>query len=96
MVKRNLPQARIDEKLWPVRVMIFVPEGGFGAMLGPLTDWLDARFGLRGYAWHAGHPVAGRDTVALYLRRPEEAAEVVAAWPGLVLADGTGVARYAL
>ena len=95
MVKRNLPQARIDEKVFPVRINIFVPQGGFGAMLTPLLAWLDGQCGRTGYAWHSGHGVAGRDTVALYFRRAEDPAALLASWPTLELADGTVLPRYA-
>jgi len=94
MPKRNLPQARIDETVFPVRVTVFVPDTGFGAMLGPLFGWLDAQCGPTGYAWHGGPGVAGRDTVAIYFRRAEDPGALVAAWPALELADGTGLARY--
>lgn len=95
MPKRNLPQARIDEKVFPVRVNIFVPKDGFGTMLTPLFAWLDGKCGRTGYAWHSGHCVAGRDTVAIYFKRAEDPAALVEAWPGLELADGTGLPRYA-
>ena len=94
MVKRNQPQARTDEKVWPVRVMVFVPTGGFGARLAPLLDWMDVQFGRTGYAWHSGHFVRGQETVAIYLLRPEDGATLIAAWPWLELADGTKLERY--
>lgn len=45
MVRRSTPQATIDDRCYPVRMLILVPEEGFGALLGvgpgSFRHWLD-------------------------------------------------------
>ncbi len=88
MSRRSTPQAQLDEKAFPVRIRVRVPEAGFGTQMGPLRDWLERRVGRGDYAWHAGGRVGGADAVAIYFRDAVPAAAFLAAFP-LELADGT-------
>ena len=89
MPKRATPQHKIDDRAFPVRAQIFVPDGGFGILLTPILEWLDREVGRRSYAWHSGGLVMGRDVVALYVREPGQLSALLTAWPMLELADGT-------
>lgn len=59
-----------------------------------MDDWLCAHLDRTDYAWHAGGAASGRDRLALYFRRPDDAAAFCHAVPGLTLADGTTAPWY--
>lgn len=101
MVKRSTPQATIDDRCYPVRMLILVPEEGFGALLGvgpgSIRHWLDQEVGRGHYAWHGGGRSFGtliRDQVALYFRHPAHGARLLEAFPQLELADHTDNRHY--
>lgn len=96
MVRRSTPQSQIDERYYPLRMLILVPRNGFSgfeaAGHGNIHIWLDREVGRGHYAIHAGGRQPGieiRDRVALYFRHPEPAARFLAAFPALELADRT-------
>lgn len=101
MVRRSTPQAQIDDRHYPVRVLILVPREGFSqfeaAGHGNIYSWLDDNVGRGHYAIHGGgrHPALEiRDRMALYFRHPAPAARFMAAFPALELADTTEDGSY--
>jgi hypothetical protein len=90
---RPIPQSKIDDAAFPVRVMILVPERGFERALDALRQWLDREVGRGDYAHHG----SGRrlpDASAFYFRTAEEAQRFIAAFPNLVLDDRTTCLSY--
>ena len=100
MVKRSTPQREIDDRNFPVRVFVQIPEGGFGLTFGAgprtINTWLDREIGRGDYAQHAGRGRVsqGRESVAFYFRSPNDASRFLAAYPELDLADGTAMPGY--
>lgn len=97
MTRRSTPQQKIDDAAFPVRVIVQVPDEGFGRTLNEIHAWLVKHVGRGSFAHHAG----GRrgtsegivDTVAFYFRDVRSAAEFVDHF-GLRLADGTTSVTY--
>lgn len=94
MTRRSIPQRDIDERAFPVRLLILVPEQGFGRLIGSGPDtidtWLDREVGRGAWAHHAaGHFGGRREKTAFYFRHPAGAARFLQAFPQLDLADGT-------
>ena len=93
MVKRSTPQRQIDDRSFPVRMLIYVPPNGYGRLIGSAPDtinnWLDREIGRGEYAWHSGGSSGVRDVTALYFRDPRAAVRFLDAFPQLELADGT-------
>lgn len=52
-MRRSAPKSKIDDRIYPVRLTVLVPEGGFGRSVYDMNDWLDERAGKR-YAFHGG------------------------------------------
>ncbi|MDB6179077.1 SOS response-associated peptidase [Paracoccus sp. Z330] len=94
MTRRSTPQAKIDDSAFPVRVLICVPEMGFGRRSDALHEWLATRIGRGNYAWHGGGRGGTRDRIALYFREPDAASACLTAFPDLELADGTCLPGY--
>jgi hypothetical protein len=93
MNRRPIPQSKIDDAAFPVRVMVRVPERGFERALDAMYQWLDREIGRGDYAHHG----SGRrlpDAWALYFRTTEEAQRFIAAFPSLVLDDRTTCKSY--
>lgn len=97
MSRRSIPQAKIDEAAWPVRIRIVVPGLGLGRQLDKIYAWLDQHVGRSEYAMHpdGGIVMCGErlDRLAIYLRHPGDAAALMDAIP-LSLADGTMAETY--
>lgn len=90
MVRRSTPQAKIDERAFPVRIFLPVPPRGFGTMLNDMHRWLGEHTGRGNYALHgAGTLSSFPDSVAIYVRHPRDAVALLDAFPSLTLADGT-------
>lgn len=100
MAKRSTPQRQIDERAFPVRLLILVPAVGFGRLLGAgsgtMDGWLDREVGRGDFACHSAGfgGVAGRDVIAVYFRHPAAAVRFLEAFPSLELADGTALRGY--
>jgi hypothetical protein len=64
MNRRSTPQREIDDRAFPVRMLILVPKEGFGvsmgAKAGTIDSWLDCEIGRGDYAHHSG---GGRTTI---------------------------------
>lgn len=89
MPRRSTPQARTDDRAFPVRLLLRTPSGGFGRRLDEALHWLSETLGRTNYAWHSGGSISGRDASAVYFRCPAAAAAFLDANPALELADGT-------
>lgn len=85
MKSRSTLLAVADDRDFPVRVCIRIPGRGLGTLLDDLTRWLDQEAGRGQWAWHSVG--FGGDRAAIYLRRPEMGAALLAAFPGIELAD---------
>lgn len=95
MVKRSTPQREIDERAFPVRMLVCVPKIGFGVRTTAIHEWLSDQVGRADHAFHpAGRQHAGRDVVAVYFRNPAPAMAFLAAFPDMELADGTALPGY--
>jgi hypothetical protein len=100
MNRRSTPQREIDDRAFPVRMLILVPKEGFGvsigAKAGTIDSWLDCEIGRGEYAHHSGggRTAIGREATAFYFRTPDAAARFVVAFPQLELADGTTLRGY--
>lgn len=93
MSRRSTPQSIVDDRAFPVRMLVNVPEFGLGRLSNAMHDWLNAELGRGNYAWHAAGRVAVRDSIAFYFRSPHAAAAFSQAFPSLELTDGT-MARW--
>lgn len=94
MSRRSTPQSKIDERAFPVRVLVYVPQSGFGARMYEVQEWLRRQLGTQGHAWHGGGKGGIRDRVAIYFRHPQAAAEFARAFPWLELADTVDAVTY--
>ncbi|MTH57866.1 hypothetical protein GL300_01445 [Paracoccus litorisediminis] len=94
MTRRTTPQAKTDERAFPVRIRLQVPLNGFGLQFDTVHLWLDRIIGRGNYAWHSGGVTAGRDCVVLYFRSTADADGFCSAFPELGLADGTCYPGY--
>ena len=92
MARRSIPQAKVDEQTFPIRVRLVVPERGFGVALDEMHAWLREHVG-RNYAWHGGD--WGGDfwnrvqTSTLYFRFIGDAHQFFTAFPEVKLSDDT-------
>jgi hypothetical protein len=94
MDQRTPPQKRIDDA-FPVRVKVIVPERGFDRRMPEMHAWLDREVGRGDYALHRGSTVElRRNVAAFYFRAAEPAHRFIAAFPDMVLADGTESPAY--
>ncbi len=96
MPRRSTPQHIIDERAFPVRLLICVPRDGFSVQMTPMHDWLNRQVGRTNHAIHGAgvHARVGRDAIAVYFRHPSPAAAFLAAFPEFDLADGTVMPGY--
>lgn len=94
MSRRSTPQHQIDERAWPVRILIRVPEEGFGRNLDDMMAWLMKHIGRANFAHHSGPRFGQHDSKALYFRHPRKAVDFLEAFPVLDLADGTEYETY--
>jgi hypothetical protein len=89
MVRRSTPQRDVDDRAFPVRLFVVVPDYGFGRLFDKIQDWLDGEVGRGEYAWHSGGAHGWKSRSALYFRHPAQAAALLAAIPELEISDGT-------
>ena len=70
MVRRSTPARVTDDRYFPVRVRIGVPEGGFGEQLNVMLGWLNIHAGRGNFATHSApndlNVVLGRDAALFY------------------------------
>jgi hypothetical protein len=53
MVRRSTPARITDDRFFPVRVRIGVPQGGFGEQLNVMHGWLNMHAGRGNFAIHS-------------------------------------------
>lgn len=95
MARRTTPQSKTDDLAFPVRIKLAVPtQTGLGRDLDRIYDWLAEEVGAGNYACHAA-PGIGCETMAIYFRCTESAAQFTSAFADLPLADGARSAAYA-
>lgn len=58
------------DQVFPIRVRVKVPEGGFGRKLDELYAWLDDMAGKGNYAIHPGN-LPGVQAIVILLEEPE-------------------------
>lgn len=92
MVQRSPAQRKIDERAFPIRVLITVPARGFGQSYDEMQAWLRNELGPCAYAIHAGQRYP--QSSAFYFRALDDARRFLDAFPRLELADGTRLASY--
>lgn len=95
VTRRSTPQAQADERAFPVRLRIALPDCGLGKFGDTVRAWLESRIGSSDYAWHGGGFVAGKQCNTLYFRDADAACACLHAFPDLELADGTMARGYA-
>jgi putative SOS response-associated peptidase YedK len=93
MDRSSPPPKKLDERAFPVRIHVLVPERGFENLLLDMHRWLDAEVGRGNFAAH-GAGAGLTQAIAWYFRTVEEAQAFVAKFPMLELADGTELPTY--
>lgn len=92
MTRRTPPQKQTDDRAFPVRVRLLLPDNGLGgARLDPWT-WLARHVGRGDYALHPATSLIG-DAIAVYFRSIEAAQAFTEAFP-LAFADDTMLKTY--
>lgn len=73
------PKKAADEKFYPIRVRIQVPEEGFGYRLDDIHAWLNARAGRGRWGWNGDNVFSrtAQDAVSVYLLDPSLVSELV-------------------
>ena len=66
------------ERIFPVRLRVFVPEHGFGRRLDAMAAWLDARCGREKYWIGAQSGASLRDAILVYFAEVAPAQDFVA------------------
>ena len=70
MVRRTTPARITDDRFFPVRVRIAVPQGGFGEQLNVMYGWLNMHAGRGNFAIHSVpndlNAVLGSDAAHFY------------------------------
>lgn len=64
------PKKAADEKYFPIRVRVRVPEEGFGHRLYDIHNWLNAHAGLGCWGWNADNVLSrgSRDATSFYFQ----------------------------
>ena len=65
MSRSRSPKKQLDEKQFPIRLRVLVPEEGFGIVLNELHDWLRLRTS-NNFAIHSDS-LPGMDAMSIYL-----------------------------
>ena len=70
MGRRSTPARITDDRFFPVRVRIAVPEDGFGAQLNVMYGWLNMHAGRGNFAIHSApndlNAITGVDAALFY------------------------------
>lgn len=63
------PKKAADEKYFPIRVRVRVPQEGFGYQLGEIHAWLNTHAGRGRWGWNADNVLTrgAQDAVSFYL-----------------------------
>ncbi len=83
------PKKAADDKYFPIRVRVQVPEEGFGYKLSEMHAWLDVNAGRGRWGWNADNVLSrtARDATSFYLLDEQLIAPFIEAF-GLKLAQG--------
>ncbi len=90
MVTRSRsPKKAADEKYFPIRVRVQVPEEGFGYKLSEIHCWLNTHAGRGRWGWNADNVLSrgARDAVSFYMLDEQLIAPLIEAFE-LELAQG--------
>jgi hypothetical protein len=66
MVRRSTPARITDDRFFPVRVRVAVPQGGFGEQLNTMHGWLNMHAGRGNFAIHSAPNDLGIDAALFY------------------------------
>lgn len=91
-VRRSIPQSKIDDRSFPVRLNLIVPKDGY--RLDEALDWLRRQLGPNQHAWHSRSMSFPHSGAALYFRHPRAALAFMQVFPEFELADGVGGKVY--
>ncbi len=83
------PKKAADEKYFPIKVRVLVPEEGFGYRLHEIHNWLDAHAGRGRWGWNADSVLSrgSRDATSFYMLDEQLIAPFIEAFD-LELAQG--------
>ena len=87
MPQRSITHSEPANDAFPVQMHLLVPEQGFGKVLLEILRWLRREVGGDNFARRDASTFE-REILAIHLRRPEDAAAFLAAFPKLELTDG--------
>ena len=66
MIRRSTPARITDDRYFPVRVRIGVPQGGFGEQLNVMHGWLNLHAGRGNFAIHGAPNDLSVDAALFY------------------------------
>ncbi|MGB3313375.1 MAG: SOS response-associated peptidase family protein [Albidovulum sp.] len=92
MSRRTSPQYKTDDRAFPVRIKVLIPEFGLSTLSEDPWRWLDSEIGRGEYATTGARCFIG-DAMVLYFRCLEDAGRFMDAFP-LPLADDTMASVY--
>lgn len=83
------PKKAADEKYFPIRVRVQVPEEGFGQKMDRMFTWLNTHAGSGRWGWNADNVLSrgARDAMSFYLLDEQLIAPFIESF-GLELAQG--------
>lgn len=83
------PKKAADEKYFPIKVRVLVPEEGFGHKIDEMHTWLNDRAGRSRWGWNADNVLSrgARDAMSFYLLDEQLIVPFIEAF-GLELAHG--------
>jgi hypothetical protein len=87
MSRRSQSRFKIDDKAYPVRVKVIVPDGGMQLISGRVSAWLTAELDKLAWSWGPAPATGCGQVTAYHFRRLEDAQRFTTAFPELVLAD---------
>ena len=92
--RKSSTKFEIDDRAYPIRVKLVVPEGGMRTVEGQRDAWLNDTLGPAAWSWGPAHSSACRQATAYYFRDLADAQRFIDAFPGLELADGVDALGY--
>ena len=92
--RKSSTKFEIDDRAYPIRVKLVVPEGGMQTIEGKRDVWLNDTLGPEAWSWGPAHSSACRQATAYYFRKLTDAQRFIDAFPGLELADGVDRLGY--
>ncbi|WP_146612693.1 hypothetical protein [Paracoccus sediminilitoris] len=63
MSRRSVPQSKIDDAVFPVRLFFVAPEGKFRGDIDAIYRWLNQEVGRGGYAIHSAGRAPGQNGI---------------------------------